>query len=72
MTDTPGTVTDSPAGVTDAPTGVWMVGSRDYYWDAELVFPGTPEGEVAALRFVNERGYGEAKFVQFGQEGQIR
>jgi hypothetical protein len=72
VTDAPGTVTPAPDGVTDAPTGVWLVGTRDYYWDAEIVFPGTTEGELAALRVVNERGYGEAKFVEFGQEGQIR
>lgn len=71
MTDAPGTVTPAPDGVTDAPTGVWVVGARDYYWNAEIIFPGTDEGEVAALRVVNGRGYGEAKFVEFGQEGQI-
>lgn len=47
--------------------GVWAVGTFDYGWTVELVFPGTEEGELQALRLINERGYGEARFVKYGE-----
>lgn len=62
-------MSDQDTPTTDA--GVWIVGSRDYYWEAQIVFPGTAEGELAALRAINERGYGDARFVKFGEEGQM-
>lgn len=47
--------------------GVWAVIQRDYYSTIHLVFPGTPEGEVEALRYVVRVGYGDVKFIPWGK-----
>lgn len=70
MTTTPPTTEDTtPPPPT--PAGVWVFGSRDYYWTAQILFPGDDAGKIAALSEVNTRGYGEARFVPFGVEGAM-
>lgn len=54
-------------GVKEQPD-VWVVGQFDQGWKAEIIYPGTIEGALQALRLVNSRGYGEVRPVQYGEE----
>lgn len=51
--------------------GVWVIGYQDHEWEPRAIFPGTPAGELEARRILEEIGGGQARFVRFGQMGQM-
>lgn len=56
------------AEATSEQPDVWVVGQLDQGWKAEIIYPGTTEGELQALRTINERGYGEVRPFRYGEE----
>lgn len=47
--------------------GIWALIERDYYSNIKRVFPGTPEGEVDALRIAVAQGWGSVVFIPWGK-----